>query len=158
MKIETWAIGETSFDHLEEGIGMYSQRIERLSPSYAAQIIPDVKQAKNLSESQLKSKEAEAILKKLDKNDFLVLLDENGQQFTSRQFAEKLDFWQQQQGKKIVFLIGGAFGFDEEVYERANAKVALSKLTFSHQLVRLIWAEQLYRALAILNNLPYHHD
>ncbi len=158
MKIETWAIGETAFEHLEEGIAMYSQRIERLLPSYAAQIIPDVKQAKNLSESQLKSKEAEAILKKLDKNDILVLLDENGQQFTSRQFAEKLDFWQQQQGKKIVFLIGGAFGFDEEIYERANAKVALSKLTFSHQLVRLIWAEQLYRALAILNNLPYHHD
>ena len=158
MKIETWAIGETSFAHLEEGIAMYIQRVERLLPSYSVQIIPDIKQAKNLGESQLKSKEAEAVLKKLDKNDFLVLLDENGQTFSSRQFAEKLDFWQQQSSKKIVFLIGGAFGFDEEIYKRANAEVALSKLTFSHQLVRLIWAEQLYRAFAILNNLPYHHD
>ncbi len=135
----------------------YEKRIKNLS-GYEKIIIPDLKNTKNISEKQQKEKEGSLLLQKLTSSDFVVLLDEKGKEMTSRQYA---DFLQKQMNaglKNLVFVIGGPYGFSEKVYQRANTKIALSQMTFSHQLVRLIFLEQLYRGLAILNNHPYHHD
>ena len=157
MKIELWCIGPTSFDYLKTGIEIYEKRLKHFLP-FDTSILPDIKKAKSLSEEQLKTKEGEMVLKKLDNNDFLMLLDEGGKQFSSVQFSDQLQGMLQQSHKRIIFLIGGAYGFSEAVYSRANAKWSLSKLTFSHQMVRVFVIEQLYRAMSILRGLPYHHD
>lgn len=157
MKLELWCIGSTAFDYLKTGIDIYEKRLKHFLP-YETVIIPDIKNAKSLSEEQLKIKEGESVLKKLDAADFLMLLDEGGKQYSSIQFAEHLEVLLQQSHKRIVFLIGGAYGFSEAVYARANAKWSLSKLTFSHQMVRVFVVEQLYRAMSILRGLPYHHE
>ncbi len=157
MKIELKVIGKTSFDYLKEGISIYEKRLQHYC-NFNFIVIPDIKNAKNLRESDIKKKEGEAVLKKLDKNDFLVLLDENGKKYSSLRFAEFIEKKTMDSGKKIVFLIGGAYGFSEEIYQRANQKISLSDMTFSHQMVRLFFIEQLYRAYTIINNEPYHHQ
>ncbi len=134
----------------------YEKRVKNLI-GFEKIIIPDLKNTKNLSEKQQKEKEGSLLLQKLVPSDFVVLLDETGREMTSRQFAGFLQKQMNTGLKNLVFVIGGPYGFSEEVYRRANMKIALSQMTFSHQLVRLIFLEQLYRGLAILNNHPYHH-
>ena len=121
-------------------------------------VIPDIKNVKNLSEAQQKEKEGELILKSTQPGDYLVLLDEKGKQFTSMQFASYLEKKTHTVPKRLVFVIGGPYGFSEAVYKAATEKISLSMMTFSHQMVRLIFVEQIYRAMTILNNEPYHHE
>lgn len=156
MKIELWAIGKTNEKYLEEGIAIYLKRLKHYL-NFELIIIPDIKQAGNLNATQLKNKEGETILARLKNEDFLMLLDEKGDVHTSEAFATFLEQKMQLSYKRIVFLIGGAFGFSETLYERANGKLSLSKMTFSHQMVRLFFVEQVYRAMTILKNEPYHN-
>ena len=156
MKIEFWVIGKTSFAYLTEGMQLYEKRITRYLP-FSSIVIPDVKNAKNLSQEELKKKEGQLILKKIEKNDLLILLDENGKTFTSIKFSKWLEQQLQHSARKMIFIVGGAYGFSEEVYARANGKISLSNMTFSHQMIRLFFLEQLYRALTIMKNEPYHH-
>ena len=157
MKAELWVIGNTSFPYLKEGTTIYEKRLKHYLP-FEYSVIPDIKNAKNRSNLQLKTKEGELILKKLDKGDCLVLLDEGGKEFTSLKFAKYMENMLQLSHKRLIFVIGGAYGFSPDVYQRANAKISLSKMTFSHQMVRLFVLEQLYRAMTILRNQPYHHE
>ncbi|MDY4845732.1 MAG: 23S rRNA (pseudouridine(1915)-N(3))-methyltransferase RlmH, partial [Parabacteroides sp.] len=122
------------------------------------EVIPDIKNVKNLSESQQKEKEGEQILKLLQAGDYPVLLDEKGKEFTSMQFAAYIEKKMHSVPKRLVFIVGGPYGFSEAVYKAAAEKIALSKMTFSHQMVRLIFVEQIYRAMTILHNEPYHHE
>ena len=120
-------------------------------------LIPDIKNVKNLSEAQQKQKEGELILNKLNPTDVLILLDENGKQFDSVAFSSYLQKHMNSGIKQLVFTIGGPYGFSEDVYKKANGKISLSKMTFSHQMIRLFFIEQLYRGFTILKNEPYHH-
>jgi 23S rRNA (pseudouridine1915-N3)-methyltransferase len=157
MKAELWVIGNTSFPYLKEGTTIYEKRLKHYLP-FEYSVIPDVKNAKNRTKEQLKTKEGELILKKLDKGDWLILLDEGGKEFSSVKFAKYMESMLQLSHKRLIFVIGGAYGFSSEVYQRSNAKISLSKMTFSHQMVRLFVLEQLYRAMTILRNQPYHHE
>ncbi len=157
MSLEFWMIGKTKEVYLQSGINEYQKRSKRYL-KIESQIIPDVKNASKLSVNELKKQEATSILNKLDKRDYLVLLDEKGKSYTSRKFAAFMENRLSQSMTKTIFLIGGAFGFDQSIYDRANLKLSLSEMTFSHQLIRLVFWEQLYRAIAINNNLPYHND
>ncbi|MCB0589602.1 MAG: 23S rRNA (pseudouridine(1915)-N(3))-methyltransferase RlmH, partial [Phaeodactylibacter sp.] len=155
MKTELWAIGKTSEPYLEEGMALYQKRLGYYL-KFGLEIIPDVRKAGKLSPDQLKVKEAESVLRRLQPGDFLVLLDEAGKQHTSESFAGFLNHKMQMSYKRLIFLIGGAYGFSPELYARADGKLSLSRMTFSHQMVRLFFLEQLYRAMTILNNEPYH--
>jgi len=157
MKIEFWVVGKTSFSYLNEGMEIYEKRLRKYVP-FKSVILPDIKNTKNLSHEVLKEKEGQVILNKLEKGDLLILLDENGKTFTSEKFAEWLNQKLQHSARKMIFLVGGAYGFSDAVYERSQQKVALSSMTFSHQMVRLFFIEQFYRALTILKNEPYHHS
>jgi len=157
MKIKLIQIGKTDAAYLIEGIEKYNSRIKRYHP-YQALTIPDIKNSKNLSQAQQKSLEAIQILKNIQNTDIVVLLDEKGKEFNSVSFAKFIEDTMLQSVKQLVFVIGGPYGFDASVYQRANRKIALSKMTFSHQLVRLIFAEQLYRANSIIKGEPYHHE
>lgn len=157
MKLELWLIGKTNEKYLSEGIALYEKRLKRYLP-FQIEIIPDVKNAKNLPSTQLKIKEGELIHKRIKNEDFLILLDEKGDSLSSRDFANYLEKKLANSRKRIIFLVGGAFGFSKEIYSRANAKLSLSKMTFSHQMIRLFFLEQLYRAMTILRNEPYHND
>lgn len=156
MKIRLICISKTTEKYLQEGIAIYEKRLQHYC-KYQRIEIPDLKNAKNLSFEIQKQKEAELILSKISNTDFVVLLDENGKEFNSIQFSTELNKWMNQSITSVVFVIGGPYGFDELVYERANLKMSLSKLTFSHQMVRLFFTEQLYRAYSILKSEPYHH-
>ncbi|MBL4651089.1 MAG: 23S rRNA (pseudouridine(1915)-N(3))-methyltransferase RlmH [Aureispira sp.] len=157
MKAELWVIGNTSFPYLKEGTTIYEKRLKHYLP-FQYSVIPDIKNAKNRTNEQLKTKEGELILKKLDKGDWLILLDEGGKEFSSLKFAKYMEGMLQQSHKRLIFVVGGAYGFSADVYQRSNAKMSLSKMTFSHQMVRLFVLEQLYRAMTILRNQPYHHE
>jgi len=157
LKIKLLLIGKTDDNCLDRQMNDYEKRIKNLT-GFEKIIIPDLKNTKNLSEKQQKEKEGSLLLQKIMPSDFVVLLDEKGKEMTSRQYAGFLQKQMNTGLKNLVFVIGGPYGFSEHVYRRANLKIALSQMTFSHQLVRLIFLEQLYRGLAILNNHPYHHD
>ena len=157
MKVEFWVIGKTSFDYLNEGNDIYLNRIKHYVP-FKMETIPDIKNRKKLSADQIKTKEGELILSKINTSDFLILMDERGKQRSSVEFSDYLQMMLQQSYKRLIFLIGGAYGFSEAVYNRRNMKMSLSKMTFSHQMVRLIFLEQFYRALTIMKNEPYHHE
>ena len=156
MKITLLAIGKTNFAYLREGISLYVERLQHYIP-FEYKEIADVRNAKNLSQEQLKIQEGELILQHVGSNDELWLLDENGRQFSSVAFADYLEKRLLHSSKSLVIVIGGAFGFSEKVYQQAGGKLSLSPMTFSHQLVRLIAAEQLYRAFTIIKGEPYHH-
>ena len=156
MQIELIAIGKTNAAYLQTGIDEYVNRLKHYV-GFSFKIIPDIKNAKSLSQEQLKQKEGELILKSLDKNDILILLDENGKTFSSVKFSQHIQAQMLSGRKKIIFLIGGAYGFSQDIYQRANDKISLSEMTYSHQMVRLIFVEQLYRAMTILKGEPYHH-
>lgn len=156
MKIELWAIGKTNEKYLEAGIEIFEKRLRNYLP-FKLVILPDVKLKTN--DAQLiKKEEGKIILPKITRDDYLILLDEKGQEFSSAELSRWLEKRLGDSRRKMVFLIGGAFGFSPEVYARANETLALSKLTFSHQMVRLFCLEQLYRAMTILRNEPYHNE
>jgi 23S rRNA (pseudouridine1915-N3)-methyltransferase len=157
MKIVLLAIGKTKEQYLIEGISQYQKRLNHYA-QFELFEIPNIKNAKNLSDSELLRKEGELILQQLQLSDHLVLLDDKGKDFTSSKFAEKLQAWLLSSKKRLVFVVGGAYGFSEQVYQRGNEKLTLSKMTFSHQMVRLFFVEQMYRGYTILNNEPYHHE
>ncbi|MDL2228056.1 23S rRNA (pseudouridine(1915)-N(3))-methyltransferase RlmH [Bacteroidales bacterium OttesenSCG-928-K03] len=157
MKITLLLCGKTSEKWISEGMNIYSKRIKNYI-SFEEKIIPDLKNSSKLSVNEIKSKEGEQILNEIDTSDFLILLDENGNEFSSISFANELQKQMNSGRKRVVFLIGGPYGFSQEVYKRANMKISLSQMTFSHQIVRVIFLEQLYRAFSILNNEPYHHQ
>lgn len=157
MSLHFWMIGKTKEKYLLSGIEEYKKRLKRFI-KIDQTIIPDVKNAAKIPVVDLKKQEAELVLKQLQPNDYLILLDEKGKQFTSRKFAQLIERRLNNSGQRTIFLIGGAFGFDELLYQRCNAKISVSEMTFSHQLIRLLFWEQLYRAVSIINGLPYHND
>ncbi len=156
MTIKLLAIGKTDQKDLQALIDIYQNRLGHYI-NFDFEIIPDIKNSKNLSEAQQKQKEGELILNKLKPTDVLILLDENGKQYDSVSFSQYLQKHMNSGIKQLVFVIGGPYGFSPEVYQKAQSKVSLSKMTFSHQMIRLFIIEQLYRAFTILRNEPYHH-
>ena len=157
MTITLICIGKTDDKALKTLTQEFEKRLSRFV-KYRVKIIPDLKNRKKLSESEQKIEEGKLILNQIKPSDFMVLLDENGNEFSSLKFAN----WMQKQMNKglknLVFVVGGPYGFSEDVYAASKAKVSLSKMTFSHQMIRLFFTEQLYRGFSILNNLPYHHQ
>lgn len=156
MKISFWSVGKANETYVKEGVDDFSRRISRYFKTEWT-IIPSPKNAATMSEVELKKKEGEAILQLLGKDDYLVALDERGKQLSSEGLATFIQARANESKKQLVFLIGGAFGIDEAVWQRADYKWSLSQLVFPHQLVRLILAEQVYRACTILKNEKYHH-
>ena len=156
MQIKLIAIGKTDNKNLQSLIEDYKKRLSHYV-KFEFEIIPDLKKVKHLSEEQQKEKEGELILSKTQNSDILILLDENGKQMDSVAFSNHLQKHMNSGIKTLIFVIGGPYGFSEAVYKRANGKLGLSKMTFSHQMVRLFFIEQLYRGFTILKNEPYHH-
>ena len=156
MTIKLIAIGKTDNNDLKSLMEDYTKRLG-FYIKFSIDMIPDIKHVKNLSEEQQKQKEGELILNKLNATDVLILLDENGKQQDSVAFSEYLQKHMNSGIKQLVFVIGGPYGFSQEVYNKANGKLSLSKMTFSHQMIRLFFIEQLYRGFTILKNEPYHH-
>lgn len=157
MNIELIVVGKTDMREVEALVTMYSQRLNHYV-RFAITTIADVRNTKKLSEAEQKRLEGEAILKLISDSDHLTLLDEHGAEYRSIEFANILQRRMLSGTKRLVFVIGGPYGFSDAVYQRANSKISLSKMTFSHQIVRAIFTEQLYRAFTILKNEPYHHE
>tara|TARA_Y100000385_G_C12791264_1_gene507767 strand:+ start:138 stop:611 length:474 start_codon:yes stop_codon:yes gene_type:complete len=157
MKIRLIVIGKTSAAYLKKGEINYEERLKHYC-KFEELIIPTIKNGGKLSNKDLKIKEGKLILKYIDSIDQVVILDEKGKSFSSIDFSGFLSKKILTSAKSLVFIIGGAFGFSEEVYKRANSKISLSKMTFSHQMIRLIFKEQLYRAFTILKGEKYHHE
>ena len=156
MKTLLILVGKTNDKHFQAGISDYVERIGHYMP-FDIVTIPELKNTKNLSEEQQKTMEGELILKQLQASDTLVLLDEHGKELRSIELAKWLE-QKQQTARRLVFAIGGPYGFSEAVYKRANEQLSLSRLTFSHQMVRLVFTEQIYRACTIIKGEPYHHE
>lgn len=156
MKTELILVGKTVNKHFNAGINDYVERIGHYMP-FSITTIPELKNTKNLSESQQKEREGELILKQIQSTDTVVLLDEHGKEFRSIEFADWIQK-KQNTARRLIFVIGGPYGFSNDVYERANEKISLSQMTFSHQMVRLIFTEQIYRACTIIKGEPYHHE
>lgn len=157
MKITLLTIGKTEDKYLNEGIDIYLKRLKHYI-SFKIIEIPELKNTKSLSREQQKIREAELIFKNIQNTDHVILLDENGKEFTSRGFSVFLNKKMVGGLQHLVFIVGGPYGFSDELYARSNDKLSLSKMTFSHQMIRLLFTEQLYRALTILKGEPYHHD
>jgi 23S rRNA (pseudouridine1915-N3)-methyltransferase len=157
MKISLILTGKTTEAYLKEGFLIYEKRIKRYIP-FETIIIPDLKNAKNLDIAQVKEKEADMQLKYIENSDYVVLLDETGKEFRSKGFADFLQLRMNSSVKNLVFVVGGPYGFSERILAKANLEISLSKMTFSHQLVRLLFVEQLYRAFSIIHHEPYHHE
>jgi len=157
MKITFLVLGKTDDKYILEGIAKYLNRLKHYIKFDLIEI-PDLKNTKSLREDQQKAKEAELLQKALSPGDHVILLDEKGTEYTSRQFSEFLNKKMVSGIQNLVFIVGGPYGFDESIYKLANGKISLSKLTFSHQMVRLFFIEQVYRGFTILKSEPYHHD
>ena len=156
MKIKLLTIGKTDSKSLQLLIDEYCKRLG-FYISFSMDMIPDIKNSKNLTNKQQKIAEGKELLKRIEKSDAVILLDENGKLYNSVQFSAFLQKKMNSGLKKIIFIIGGPYGFSDEIYERCDGKVSLSPMTFSHQMVRLFFTEQLYRSFTILRNEPYHH-
>ena len=156
MKTLLITIGKTDNKYLTQAVDDYLARANHYAP-IEMKVIPDIRDVKNLTQEQQKEREGQQILKLLQPGDHVILLDERGKEFTSVGFADWLQQRMNTVSRRLVFIIGGPYGFSREVYGAAQGKISLSQMTFSHQMVRVIFAEQFYRALSILNNLPYHH-
>jgi 23S rRNA (pseudouridine1915-N3)-methyltransferase len=156
LRITLLTVGKTDIKWVSEGLEVYSSRLRHYIP-FDIKEIPELKNVSALSRDQIKTQEGKLILKSVKDSDLLILLDERGREFRSVEFA---DFLQKKfsQGRDIVFVIGGSYGFSPEVYDRAESMLSLSKMTFSHQMVRTIFVEQLYRALTIMKGESYHHE
>ncbi len=157
MRINLVCMGKTDDKEITNLVKYYQNRLPKYW-NFEIIEIPDVKNAKNLSPDLLKKEEGKLFLNLIENSDAIVLLDEKGKQFTSREFASKIDNWMSSSVKKVSIIIGGAYGFSDEMYERANEKMSLSKMTFTHQMIRLFFVEQIYRADQILQGKPYHND
>ena len=157
MNIELIVVGKTDMKEVEALVAMYTKRLNHYV-RFAITTIADIRNTKKLSEAEQKRLEGEAILRLINDSDHLMLLDEHGSEFRSIEFAEMIQRRMSAGTKRLVFVIGGPYGFSDAVYQRANSKISLSKMTFSHQIVRAIFTEQLYRAFTILKNEPYHHE
>lgn len=156
MKITLLVVGKTTDIHIENLIQEYQKRLTHYIP-FTIQVIPELKNTKALTTDQQKQAEGELILRTITSANDLVLLDEHGKEFRSIEFADYLQK-KMSSGRDLVFVVGGPYGFSEAVYQRANGKISLSKMTFSHQMVRLFFVEQTYRAMTILRGEPYHHE
>ena len=156
MKIILLTVGKTDIGYLKKGISIYENRLKHYV-RFEIRTIPDIKNAKNFTFEQQKEKEGDIILKNINTSDYVVLLDEKGKEFSSVDFSKFIEKKMITGIKNLFFVIGGPYGFSNKVYSRADSKIALSKMTFSHQMVRLVFIEQLYRAFTILNHEPYHH-
>jgi 23S rRNA (pseudouridine1915-N3)-methyltransferase len=156
VKIEAWFIGKTSPAYLQIGLDDFAGRIKKYVP-FETVIIADIKDAGSYAARDRLLKEGEKVLQKLIPQDYLILLDEGGKEFSSVQFSQFIEKELNKSYKKLIFLVGGSFGFSTELQQRANLKISLSKMTFSHQMVRLFFLEQIYRGFTILNNEPYHN-
>ncbi len=157
MKVILVWIGKSNGSYIKDGIAAFQKRINRYHGLEIAEIA-NVKNGERLKPAELKKKEAELLQKRFNSDDYIVLLDEKGKQYTSKAFAVFLQKQMLNAVKRLVFVVGGAYGFDQSIYERAHAKLALSPMTFSHQLIRVVFLEQLYRANTILKNEPYHNE
>ncbi len=157
MRINLLCIGKTDDKEITSLINYYLTRLPK-HWNFEITEIPDVKNARNLSADLLKKEEAKLFMNYIDRTDFVLILDEKGKQLTSREFSKKIDTWMNSSVKKVHLLIGGAYGFSDDIYTRANEKISLSKMTFTHQMIRLFIVEQLYRADQILQGKPYHND
>lgn len=157
MKITLLAIGKTNAKYLQEGIEQYTKRLSHYIP-FELKILPDVKTTKALITDKQKEMEGEMFLSAIQQGDWVTLLDERGKEFTSRDFASYIDKKMITIPKNLIFIIGGPYGFSKAMYDRANEKLSLSKMTFSHEMIRLFFVEQIYRAMTILKGEPYHHD
>lgn len=157
MKILLIVIGKTDLEWLRTGIDLYTDRISRFV-QFEIQVIPDLRNTRNMEPAVQKVREGESILKLLQPSDDVFLLDDKGREMSSTELAQWLEKRMAQSSKRLVFIIGGPYGFSADVYNRVPGRISLSRMTFSHQMVRLIFVEQLYRAFSIINNLPYHHE
>lgn len=157
MNVELIVVGKTDMKEVEALVAMYAKRINHYV-RFAITTIADIRNTKKLSESEQKRLEGEAILRLVTESDHVMLLDERGDELRSLEFAELMQRRMSAGTKRLVFVIGGPYGFSEAVYQRANSKLSLSRMTFSHQIVRALFTEQLYRAFTILRNEPYHHE
>lgn len=150
-------IGKTDDKEISSLLSYYTQRLPK-HWNFEITILHDVKNAKSLTPDLIKKEEAKLFQTQMESSDLIILLDEKGKQFTSREFSEKIDFYMSSSVKRICFLVGGAYGFSDEIYARASEKISLSKMTFTHQMIRLFFVEQIYRAASILQGKPYHND
>lgn len=157
MKIILLTVGKSTNSHLIKLQEEYQNRLKYYIP-FEMTVVPELKNTKNLSVNEQQEKEADLILKQLENSDEIILLDEKGKQFTSVGFSEFISKKMLASHKRMVFVVGGPYGFSDRVYQRANGKVSLSAMTFSHQMIRVIFVEQLYRAMTILKGEPYHHE
>ena len=157
MKITLLTVGKTDKDWVRQGLDIYTSRLKHYI-SFSIVEIPELKNVSSMSREQIKVREGELILKNIKPGDDMILLDERGRTYSSLEFAKLLQDKISYAGKDIVFVIGGAYGFSQAVYDRAGSKMSLSRMTFSHQMVRAIFAEQIYRAFTIMRGEPYHHE
>ena len=157
MNIKLLVVGKTVKGFVSEAIEEYNKRLKHYI-NFSIEIIQDVKNASSLSPSQLKEKESELILKHISEEDFVILLDEKGKEYSSKEFATFIQQKMNQSTKSLVFIVGGAFGFDEKIKQKYTNKISISRMTFSHQMIRILFVEQLYRAFTILKNEPYHNE
>ena len=157
MKITLLTVGKTDVKWVREGLELYVSRLAHYIP-FILDEIPELKGAASLDREQIKEKEGDLLLKKIKNGDEVILLDEHGKQYRSVEFASFIKEKMLRGGRDIVFVIGGAYGFAQKIYSRADGKISLSEMTFSHQMVRTIFAEQLYRAFTIIKGEPYHHE
>ena len=151
------SLGKTDEDFYVQAMDIFRKRLSHYIP-FDLEFVPDVKNTKNLSEKEQKSLEGEALLNRIRQGDHVVLLDDKGKQYSSVEFSRFMEKKSHAVPKRLVFVVGGPYGFSGEVYKRANERLSLSRMTFTHQMVRLVFAEQLYRAMTILNGEPYHHE
>ncbi len=157
MNIDLVVVGKTDSAEVDALVAMYARRINFYA-KFSIIYLPDIRNTRKLTQSQQRTAEGEAILRQVGEGDFLVLLDEHGEEFRSIEFAAWLQKRMASGLRRLVLVVGGPYGFSDAVYARANGKISLSRMTFSHQIVRAIFAEQLYRAFTIINNEPYHHE
>ena len=157
MKALFLVVGKTDDKLIVKLIDMYLKRLKHYL-KFEIQELPDIKNSKNLSESEQKERETDELFKRIKTSDHVVLLDERGKTPSSMEFSKQIQNYMNRGTRQVVFIVGGPYGFSERMYERANEKLSLSKMTFSHQMVRLFFVEQVYRAMTILNNEPYHHE
>jgi 23S rRNA (pseudouridine1915-N3)-methyltransferase len=157
MKVTLLVIGKTEEKWLIEGIEVYLNRLKHYT-SFELKVVPELRNTKNLSQSQQKKAEADLLLKQIKNTDYVLLLDEHGKTYSSVLFSRFIEKLQVNSTSSLVLVVGGPYGFDEQLHQRANGKISLSAMTFSHQMVRLIFVEQLYRAYTILKGEPYHHE
>ena len=157
MKITLLTVGKTDKDWVRQGMEIYVSRLKHYIP-FSVVEIPELKNVSALTKDQIKAREGELILKNIKPTDDMILLDERGKEYSSTELAKLIQDKISYVGKDMTYVIGGAYGFSEDVYQRANSKISLSRMTFSHQMVRAIFVEQIYRAFTIMRGEPYHHE